>query len=124
MGAPTTTTLYVPTTTTTVAPTTTVYATTTTTTTGFDCSMVACPADNPVQKGSNIKCPGALETCTVDLCCEKYATCDTFACDLSTGFSPKDASASVFCKGGLAVDIKDCDQATCCEALILCDTFD
>merc|ERR1712151_464090 len=47
-----------------------------------------------------------------------------FTCDLSTGFSPKDASATVFCKGGLATDIKDCDAATCCEALILCDTFD
>merc|ERR1711862_657974 len=73
-AATTTTTLYtVETTTTTVVPTTT------TTTTSFDCSEVQC-INFPVNKGANIPCPGDISTCTEELCCEQYATCDTFAC--------------------------------------------
>merc|ERR1712003_173481 len=88
--------------------TTTTY--TTTTVYGFDCSNVQCPATLPVNKGPNIKCPGDITTCTEALCCQKYATCDTFQCR-----ADQLNHAESFCKGGLAVSIQDCDALTCCE---------
>merc|ERR1711971_1288615 len=132
----TTTTLYVPTTTTTpyvvptttttlpyVVPTTTTTTpyveptTTTTTVYTFDCSQVQC-VNFPVNKGHNIKCPGDITTRTEELCCEQYATCDTFLCGVDAINKP-----TVFCKGGLALTIQDCDADTCCAARATCDEF-
>jgi len=30
---------------------------------------------------------------------------------------------TIFCKGGLALDIKDCDEATCCQKRATCTDF-
>merc|ERR1712107_592681 len=85
----------------------------------YDCTHFTCPADLPVNKGANIKCPGDLTSCDAQLCCQKYATCDTFTCPANSVNKP-----TKLCKDGTALSITDCDADTCCDEKATCATFE